>query len=84
MANKPQKIFVVVCGDQERANGGKAHCSVCFGKEMAEKEKAQMKRLGYPIEGVFEVSAVNIFHREPYYLSGNSNDDQPSKVSIYI
>jgi hypothetical protein len=78
---EPQKIVVVICGDST-LSGGKGHCSVCFGEDMAQKERKQMEKSGYPIKGVFEVSTVNVFHRAPYYLS--SNKDEPSKVNVYI
>jgi hypothetical protein len=77
-----QKIIVVVCGDSTLGTGGKAHCSICYGTDMAAKERAQMERSGYPVKGVFEVNTVNIFHRIPYYLGGDKEGQ--NQVNLYL
>jgi hypothetical protein len=62
------KMWIVICGDQEKGLGGKGHASLFFDHDVAILESVQMKKSHYPLVGIFEISSINIFSKIPHYL----------------
>jgi hypothetical protein len=61
------KMYLVVCGGSN-IHGGIGHAALCFNIETAMAESESMKKAEYPLKGIFEISALNIFNKVPHYL----------------
>jgi hypothetical protein len=67
------RMYLVVCGRNEITHTDNPHAAVCFDHDVAMAESKQMKKSGYSVKGIFEITTLNIFNKVPYYLEKELN-----------